>query len=279
MVTFAVSVGFVSITLITVGQFSHLLQSIAATLVLYFFIAVKDLLRHSKEVYACLFPFVNIEQAREAVGRIVGRDTADLESRDICRACVETVAENMVDGITAPIFWAGVAALFAGPLPLSPIALAAIGITAYKTINTMDSMFGYTNSEYINFGRVSAQVDDIANFIPARLSGLCIVAAARVSRQDYKNSLKIFLRDRFNHSSPNAAHSEAALAGALGLKLGGPSSYFGKTVEKPPIGDEQTTIKPHHILDSHRLILVASVIFAIFLWCCMKFYAWIFSIL
>jgi adenosylcobinamide-phosphate synthase len=192
---------------------------------------------------------------------------------------VETVAENMVDGITAPIFWAGVAALFSGPLPLSPITLAAIGITAYKTINTMDSMFGYKNDEYIDFGRVSAQIDDIVNFIPARLSGLCIVAAAQLLRKDWRNSLKIFLRDRLNHSSPNAAHSEAALAGALGLRLGGASSYFGETVEKPLIGDEKAVIGPRHILDSNRIILFASLIFAIFLWCCMKFYAWIFSIL
>lgn len=277
--TFAASVGFVSIVLITVGQFSLLLQSIVATVLLYFFIAIKDLLRHSKEVYVCLYPKENIEEARKAVGKIVGRDTADLRGRGICRACVETVAENMVDGITAPIFWAGVAALFSGPIPLSPIALAAIGITAYKTINTMDSMFGYKNSEYIDFGRVSAQIDDIVNFIPARLSGLCIVAAARVLRKDSRNSLKIFLRDRNNHASPNAAHSEAALAGALGLRLGGASSYFGETVEKPLIGDEKSAIGPRHILDSHRIILVASLIFTIFLWCCMKFYAWIFSVL
>lgn len=277
--TFAISVGCVGIVLFAAGQFSLLLQSIVATLLLYFFMAIKDLLDHSKEVYACLYPIENIEKAREAVGRIVGRDTAGLESRGICRACVETVAENMVDGITAPIFWAAVAALFSGPLPLSPIGLAAVGITAYKTINTMDSMFGYKNSTYIDFGRVSAQIDDIVNFLPARLSGLCIVAAARILRRDTQNSLRIFLRDRFNHSSPNAAHSEAALAGALGLRLGGSASYFGKTVEKPLIGDEKSAIGPRHILDSHRIILVASLIFLIFLWCCMKFYAWIFSVL
>lgn len=279
LVTLATSVGFVSIVLIAVGRFSLVLQSIAATVLLYFFIAIKDLLHHSKEVYACLYPIENIEEARKAVGKIVGRDTADLKSRGICRACVETVAENMVDGITAPIFWAGAAALCSGPLPLSPIALAAIGITAYKTINTMDSMFGYKNSEYIAFGRVAAQVDDIVNFIPARLSGLCIVAAARVLKKDSGNSLKIFLRDRNNHASPNAAHSEAALAGALGIRLGGASSYFGETMEKPLIGDEKAVIGPHHILDSHRIIVVASLFFTIFLWSCMKFSAWIFSIL
>lgn len=259
--TLLISVGFVAFLLEIASWYSPLLHSLLAAIILYFFIAIKDLTAHSREVYLALVEDKPLSEARRAVGRIVGRDTTDMNESDISRACVETVAENMVDGITAPIFWAVLFSLLALFLPTEPITLAALGITAYKTINTMDSMFGYKNNRYLQFGWTAARVDDLVNYIPARLSGVCIVIGAFILRKDARNSLKVFLRDRLNHASPNAAHTEAALAGALGLRLGGPAQYFGEMVDKPIIGDQVNMISPAHIPQTNILVVVSSGIF------------------
>jgi len=237
------------------------LQTVLAVLLLYSLIAVRDLLRHSKEVYASLYPVQNIEEARKRVGCIVGRDTQGLDGGQVVRACVETVAENMVDGITAPLFWALVGSVFAPWTPLSAVAMAAVGMLAYKCINTMDSMFGYKNERYLNFGWASARLDDLVNMLPARLSGAMIVLAAYVLGMDGRGSFRIYRRDRGNHASPNAGHPEAAIAGALQVKLGGPSSYFGGIVEKPTIGDADKELHPRHILQTQSLILAGSALF------------------
>lgn len=237
------------------------LQTVVAVLLLYSLIAVKDLLRHSKEVYASLFPVENIVEARKRLGFIVGRDTQNLDGVQVVRACVETVAENMVDGITAPLFWALVGSVFAPWSPLSPVAMAAVGMLAYKCINTMDSMFGYKNEKYLHFGWAPARLDDLVNMIPARLSGAMIVLAAFLLGMDGRESFRIYRRDRGNHSSPNAGHPEAAVAGALKVKLGGPASYFGDIVEKPSLGDAGGELHPRHILQTQSLILVGSALF------------------
>ncbi len=261
--TLLLSVGSVFFMLEIAASYSPVLQAVIAVILLYFFIAVKDLITHSKDVYTSLSENLPISEARKAIGRIVGRDTKDLDRADICRACVETVAENMVDGITAPIFWAILFSLCSPVFSVQPIALAAIGITAYKTINTMDSMFGYKNERYLYFGWASARIDDLVNYLPARLSGFIVVLTAYILKFNGQNSLKIFRRDRHNHTSPNAAHTEAAVAGALGLQLGGPSRYFGEMINKPVIGEQLQAISPDHILKTNVLIVVSSFAFIV----------------
>jgi adenosylcobinamide-phosphate synthase len=167
----------------------------------------------------------------------------------------------MVDGATSPVFFAVVASFLAPLLPLSPIGCSAVGIFAYKAINTMDSMIGYKNEKYIDFGRAAARLDDIVNFLPARISGFCLIGSAFLMQCNWKNAVTIYFRDHSNHSSPNAAHPEAAVAGALGVQLGGPSIYFGNIVEKPYIGDALVPVIPNHIKECNRLVVVGILLF------------------
>ena len=150
----------------------------------------------------------------------------------------------MSDGIVAPIFYAGLLG--------APFAMV------YKAVNTMDSMFGYKNEKYKDFGFFPAKLDDVFNYIPARLSGILIVIAALILKLNYKNSFKIYIRDRNNHSSPNSAHPEAAVAGALGLRLGGANYYFGKLVEKPTIGDEVKKIQVLDVYKTNNILYLVS---------------------
>lgn len=241
---------------------SPLLADFIAILFIYMAFSTRDLLVHSNAVYSALLSENPLDRGRVEVGKIVGRDTSSLDNEGITRACVETVAENMVDGATAPLFYAIVASFLEPFMPLSAIGCSAIGIFAYKAVNTMDSMLGYKNERYLFFGKVAAKLDDVVNYIPARISGYTIVAAAFFLRYNWKNSYTIYCRDKMNHSSPNAAHPEAAVAGALGVKLGGPSIYFGKIVEKPYIGEPLLTIEPRHIKEANMLVVIAIIIFA-----------------
>jgi adenosylcobinamide-phosphate synthase len=232
-----------------------------AILLLYTTLAAKDLIRHSADVYKHLKAPASLDPARKAIARIVGRETRELDEAGISRACIETVAENMVDGITAPLFWAVVAS-FASPLVgMEPIGCSVVGAFLYKSVNTMDSMIGYKNDRYLKFGMVAARLDDVVNFIPARISGLCVIVAAFFLKLDYKKAAQVFFRDRLNHSSPNAGHTEAAAAGALGLRLGGPSTYFGKLVEKPYMGDGERQAGPEDINTANKLVLAGSLFF------------------
>ena len=176
----------------------------------------------------------DIEKARKAVSMIVGRDTAVLDRDGIARAAVETVAENTSDGVIAPFFFMAVF----GPA----------GGFFYKADNTMDSMVGYKNETYLLFGRAAAKMDDAVNWLPARLSGMLLTAAAwLLPGMDGKNAWRIFKRDRFNHASPNSAQGEAACAGALHLRLAGDAWYFGTLYKKPYIGDDDRPIRPDDI--------------------------------
>lgn len=176
----------------------------------------------------------DIEKARKAVSMIVGRDTAVLDRDGIARAAVETVAENTSDGVIAPFFFMAVF----GPA----------GGFFYKAVNTMDSMVGYKNETYLLFGRAAAKLDDAVNWLPARLSGMLLTAAAwLLPGMDGKNAWRIFKRDRFNHASPNSAQGEAACAGALHLRLAGDAWYFGTLYKKPYIGDDDRPIRPDDI--------------------------------
>ncbi|MGW8193427.1 MAG: adenosylcobinamide-phosphate synthase CbiB [Desulforhopalus sp.] len=231
-----------------------------AVVLLYTTIAASDLFKHSNTVFRELTTG-SLDDSRAAVAQIVGRDTTALDDAGVCRACVETVAENMVDGITAPLFYAVLASLCAPFVAVSPIGCAAIGALAYKAINTMDSMVGYKNDKYRQFGWAAAKLDDLVNFVPARLSGVCLILAAFVLQFDYRGAARVFLRDRLNHSSPNAGHPEAAVAGALNIQLGGPSSYFGSLVDKPYIGDSIRRPVPADIKKSNTLVVIGSLIF------------------
>lgn len=217
----------------------------AESFICYQMIAVHDLYRESYRVYRALKD-KDTELARKYVSMIVGRDTERLDECGIAKAAVETVAENTSDGIVAPLFYMA----FGGG------ALAV----CYKAINTMDSMVGYKNEKYIDFGFSAAKLDDAANYIPARLSAVLMIAAVYLLKYDYKNAWRIFKRDRYNHKSPNSAQTEAVCAGALGLKLAGDAWYFGKLYEKPYIGDFIKEAEPYDIVRADKLMVVTSVL-------------------
>ena len=183
----------------------------------------------------------NPEAAREAVSMIVGRDTKPLSPQGIMKAAVETVAENTSDGVVAPLFFMAI-----GGAPLAFL---------YKAVNTMDSMVGYKNEKYYYFGFAAAKLDDLVNFIPARLSAFVMIAAAFLTGLDGKNAWKIFWRDRFNHKSPNSAQTEAVCAGALRIQLAGNAYYFGKLYEKPTIGDDLRPVENRDIRRANRLMM------------------------
>ena len=186
----------------------------------------------------------DLETARKMVARIVGRDTKTLDEAGVARAAVETVAENTSDGVIAPLFY----------LALGGPVLGCF----YKAVNTMDSMIGYKNDKYIEFGRVAAKLDDVVNFIPARLAALELIIAALLCGFDAKNALRIWRRDRHNHASPNSAQTESVVAGALGLRLAGPAYYFGKLLDKPYIGDELREIEPEDIRRAQKMMFAAA---------------------
>ena len=242
---------------------SSFLAQCIAIILLYTCLAARGLVVHSHLVYSKLQNAKTLEHARIAVAQIVGRDTSTLTRKGIIRACVETVAENMVDGVTAPLFYAILFSLFEPLLGINTLFLAVIGAMAYKTVNTMDSMFGYKNERYIHFGRTAAKIDDFVNWLPARISGFLLIAAAFFLRLDWKNSFAIFKRDRLSHASPNAAHPESAVAGALGIELGGTSIYFGKELVKPTIGFDKRKTENKDILKTNNLMLLGSFLFLI----------------
>jgi adenosylcobinamide-phosphate synthase len=246
---------------------SPLLVDGLAVFLLYTSVAARDLIRHSRDVFAALQleGEAGLQAGRQAVGMIVGRDTAALDRAGVVRACVETVAENMVDGVAAPLFYGIVGAICAPFLTMSPVVVAAYCAMGYKAVNTMDSMFGYKNERYLDFGRAAAKLDDVVNFIPARLSGLLLVAASFLLGLDGQGSLRIFLRDRLCHASPNSGHSEAAVAGALGVQLGGTSIYFGQAVAKPTMGEPTRELADSDILITNRLMLAGSALVLMFL--------------
>lgn len=188
----------------------------------------------------------DLAESRVKLSWIVGRDTTQLAPQQINRAVVETVAENTVDGIIAPLFF-----LLLGGAPLA---------MAYKAVNTLDSMVGYKHEKYRAIGMVSARLDDVANFIPARLSWLLISLAALLCGEASGRALRIGWRDRYNHSSPNCGWSEAAVAGALGIRLGGPNDYFGQRVEKPWIGEATRDVSVDDISRTIRLMWVSSTL-------------------
>ena len=205
--------------------------------------AAKCLKDEAMKVSSCL-ENDGLDAGRKQVAMLVGRDTENLSEEQVIKAAVETVAENTSDGVIAPMFW-----MFLG----GPV----MGLL-YKAVNTMDSMVGYKNKKYMDYGRFAARLDDEVNYIPARLAALELILAAFLTGMDGKNAWRIWKRDRRNHASPNSAQTESAVAGALGLRLAGDAVYFGKLTKKPYIGDALRDIEPEDIRRSHKLMFTAT---------------------
>ena len=238
--TFAITYGVVKLSSIHPA-----LYFVVNSVLLYTTLATKCLADEAKKIMKVL-QTGTIEEARKQLSYIVGRDTTSLSQGEIIRATVETVAENTVDGIIAPLFYA-----FIGGAPLA---------FAYKAINTLDSTVGYKNEKYADIGFASAKIDDIANYLPARITALLMTLASFILRLDYKNCLKIAIRDRKNHKSPNCAYPEGAVAGALGIELGGTNVYFGEVVYKPTIGDKKRAIQIEDIHLTNRIMYMTSLV-------------------
>jgi adenosylcobinamide-phosphate synthase len=211
----------------------------------YFIIAPKALQVESMKVYRAI-QSDDLINARKYLSHIVGRDTQHLEYPAIIKATVETVAENFSDGVIAPLFF-----VYIGGVPLG---------MAYKAVNTLDSMIGYRNETYEYFGKFAARLDDVVNFIPARISALLLIAAVFITRNNPKQAFRIYRRDRYQHKSPNSAQTESVCAGALGLRLGGEHYYNGKLVSKPMIGDDKISPSPSHIIIVNRLMFLATIL-------------------
>lgn len=220
-------------------------------ILIYFCISARCLEKYAMEVYQSLM-HKKLPEAREKVSRIVGRDVAHLNERDVAQAAVESVAENLVDGVISPLFYAAIGG--------APLALA------YKMVNTLDSMVGYKNDRYRRFGKAAARIDDIANFIPARLSVLVISAAAFLLPGNGRRALSTGLKEGPRHTSPNSGYSEASFAGALGVKLGGTHHYGGKLVPKPHIGVRFGPVDIHHVRKACDLMILSSLLWLAVLW-------------
>lgn len=229
------------------GQIHPWLGDLAAILVLYTTIAAHDLAGHSLAVYRALAKF-DLAEARQLVARMVGRDTERLTETEVVRAAVESVAENTVDGIIAPLCFA----VIGGP----------VGAMTYKAVNTLDSMIGYKNERYLEFGRTAAKIDDAANYLPARLSAPVLTAAAALLGMPAGRTWRIAWRDGRKHFSPNSGIAEAAVAGALGVRLGGIMERRGRPVNQPEIGDPTAPLTRQHILGANRLMFLATALAA-----------------
>ena len=216
------------------------------TIMTYQILAAKCLNVESMKVYKCL-KNEDLPAARKAVSMIVGRDTAVLDEEAVAKAAIETVAENTSDGVIAPMLYTAIG----GPV---------LGFL-YKAINTMDSMVGYKNETYLHFGRAAAKLDDIVNYLPSRISAYAMVFTAFLLGKDYsgENAFRIFRRDNRKHASPNSAQTEAACAGALGIRLAGDASYFGKIVHKPYIGDSLRPVEYEDIKRANVLMYGTTV--------------------
>jgi len=224
---------------------NQLASDLIAILLLYMTFAAGDLARHARNVLKAL-DAGNLGEARQRAGMMVGRDTQSLDERGVVRATIESVAESTVDGVTAPLLYA---CLF-GP----------VGAMTYKAINTLDSTFGYRDQQYRLFGWASARIDDLANWLPARLTALLLPIAAAATGNRATASLRVLLRDGRKHSSPNSGLSEAAFAGALGVQLGGVSVYHGESIEKPTLGDPLVPLDRSHIPQVSNLMWLTTLL-------------------
>lgn len=222
---------------------------------LYSSLASKCLAFEGNKIYKSLEEN-DLEKSRLNLSYIVGRETKNLNEKQIIKATVETIAENTVDGITSPLFYAFIGSFF---------GMAAPFAYAYKAVNTLDSMVGYKNEKYENYGFASAKIDDVANYIPARITGTIMIFSSAILGLNFKSAFRVLIRDRRNHKSPNCAYSEAPVAGALGLQLGGTHVYFGKEVYKPTIGDKTREPNNKDIILTKRIMYTTAIVILIVL--------------
>ncbi len=251
-----VTTAIVTALIVKIANFNKYVEIFVSAFIIYTTLSTKCLKDEATKIYNVL-ETGDIKKSRVQLSYIVGRDTTNLSQSEIIRATVETVAENTVDGTISPMFYG----FLFGP----------VGAMTYKAINTLDSMVGYKNDKYLNLGCVSAKLDDVANFIPARLTAIFMPLGAFLCGMNGINSFKIAIRDRKNHKSPNCAFAEGAAAGAIGVQLGGTNIYFGKEVYKPTIGDKKRELENYDIVRMNKLmyattanaLLILSVLFCI----------------
>lgn len=237
---------FISLYIIKFGYIlNNYLGFFIEVVLCYFIIAPKALMNESIKVYNDL-KNDDIEKARISLSYIVGRDTKNLNKEQIIKATIETIAENLSDGVIAPLL-----AVFIGGIPLG---------FAYKAINTLDSTMGYKNDTFEYLGKFPARLDDVANFIPSRVTALLMIVATAFTTKNTKNAFKIFLRDRYNHKSPNSAQTESVCAGALGLQLGGDNFYKGVLVKKDTIGDDNIKPTIEHIIVVNKFMYGTTIV-------------------
>lgn len=251
-----VTTALVTALIVKIANFNKYVEIFVSAFIIYTTLSTKCLKDEATKIYKVL-ETGDIKKSRVQLSYIVGRDTTNLSQSEIIRATVETVAENTVDGTISPMFYG----FLFGP----------VGAMTYKAINTLDSMVGYKNDKYLNLGCVSAKLDDVANFIPARLTAIFMPLGAFLCGMNGLNSFKIAIRDRKNHKSPNCAFAEGAAAGAIGVQLGGTNIYFGKEVYKPTIGDKKRELENYDIVRMNKLmyattanaLLILSALFCI----------------
>jgi adenosylcobinamide-phosphate synthase len=226
-------------------RINPLLEVIAWIFFAYTSLAAGDLFLHARNILKEI-KNRDVQAARRKLSLIVGRDTKDLPEEKIIAATIESIAENTNDGIVAPLFYL----ILGGPV----LAIA------YKAINTLDSMVGHKNEKYLYFGWFSAKLDDIANFLPARITGILLSISSFIAGKGFRSAFRIMLRDGRKHPSPNSGISESAMAGALGIRLGGPYAYQGEISHKPYLGEEKMPINPLLINEALKLSFITSLL-------------------
>lgn len=247
LVGLVISITFgISFALLTLATWIHPLLAIALEAFMIFqILATKSLDFETKKVFKAL-KNKDLDLARREISFLVSRDTDQMTEEDILKAAIETIAENLADGIISPMIF-----VFVGGAPLGWL---------YKSVNTMDSMIGYKNERYNDFGYAAAKLDDVLNYIPARLTSVFILIAGAILKLDLRNGIKILRRDKRNHSSPNSAYPESAVAGLLRIQLGGKATYFGKTSIKATMGDYLKPIDLEDLRRTSRILYSTSII-------------------
>ncbi|WP_041693243.1 adenosylcobinamide-phosphate synthase CbiB [Peptoclostridium acidaminophilum] len=240
----------VSLILHVAGLVSPWLEFGISAYLIYTSLAAKCLRDEAIKVYDSL-KSSGIDESRRLLSYLVGRDTQSLDEKGVARAVVETVAENTIDGVLAPMLYLLLGFLFGFPVQ---------AVFIYKTVNTLDSMVGYIQEPYREIGFASAKLDDLLNYMPARMGSVVMLLSGLLLGYDFKNGARILIRDRKNHKSPNCAYPEAAAAGLLGIRLGGTNTYFGQTLVKPTIGDAERDIEPEDIMRTCNIMYASQAI-------------------
>jgi len=229
------------------------------TFLCYSCLALKDLFDHVIPIVKAL-ESNDLYGARKSAGMVVGRDVDSLDRSGVIRAAIETISENFVDGFLSPVFWFAAGCIAANVVNLEPVFIGTSLMLVFKTASTLDSMVGYKNQEFINIGWAGARLDDMMSFIPSRLSLLILFLGAWLNRLHPLDGMRVALRDRLKHDSPNSAHSESFVAGALNIRLGGPTRYPEGIKDKPWLGDEYCYPDIDHIMMAIRLLKASSYV-------------------